>query len=46
MQKISFIEKKPWHDDSPFTGGCDMFPVYMVTDVYLMILGKLLKWKK
>lgn len=30
MQKISFIEKKPWHDNSPFTGGCDMFPVYMV----------------
>lgn len=30
MQGIRFIEKEPWHDDSPFTGGCDMFPVYMV----------------
>lgn len=30
MHKINFIEKKPWHDDRPFTGGCDMFPVYMV----------------
>ena len=30
MQSITFIEKEPWHDDSPFTGQCDMFPVYMV----------------
>lgn len=30
MQEISFVEKEPWHDDSPFTGGCDMFPVYMI----------------
>lgn len=32
MQEISFIEKEPWHDNSPFTGACDMFPVYMVKD--------------
>lgn len=32
MQEISFIEKEPWHDNSPFTGECDMFPVYMVKD--------------
>ncbi|MCM1500522.1 MAG: hypothetical protein NC124_18830 [Clostridium sp.] len=30
MQGITFIEKEPWHDDSPFIGQCDMFPIYMV----------------
>ncbi len=27
---IEFVEKEPWHDDSPFTGSCDMYPVFMV----------------
>lgn len=29
---IEFIEKEPQRDDSPFTGGCDMYPTYMVKD--------------
>lgn len=29
---ISFIEKEPWYDDSPFVGKCWMFPTYMVKD--------------
>lgn len=29
---IEFIEKEPWYDDSLFTGGCYMYPNFMVKD--------------
>lgn len=29
---IQIIEKKPWFDQSPFTGSCWMYPTYMVKD--------------
>lgn len=29
---IQFIEKEPWHDNNPYSGGCDMYPTYMVKD--------------
>lgn len=29
---IEFIEKKGWFDGSPFTGGCMMYPMFMVKD--------------
>ena len=29
---IEFIEKEPWYDSSPFTGGCNMYPIFMVKD--------------
>lgn len=29
---IEFIEKEGWFDDSPFTGGCMMYPTFMVKD--------------
>ena len=32
MSEISFIEKEPWFDPSPFTGNCHMYPNYMVKD--------------
>ena len=32
MSEISFIEKEPWFDPSPFTGDCHMHPNYMVKD--------------
>lgn len=32
MSKIQFIEKEPWRNTDPFTGGCDMYPTYMVKD--------------
>lgn len=32
MSEISFIEKEPWFDPSPFTGDCRMYPTYMMKD--------------
>lgn len=32
MATIQFIEKEPWQNQQPYTGGCDMFPTYMVKD--------------
>lgn len=32
MSEIQFIEKEPWRNTDPFTGGCDMYPTYMVKD--------------
>ena len=32
MSEISFIEKEPWFDPSPFIGNCYMYPNYMVKD--------------
>lgn len=29
---IEFIEKEGWFDDSPFTGGCMMYPTFMLKD--------------
>jgi len=29
---IQFIEKEPWRSTEPFTGGCDMYPNYMIKD--------------
>lgn len=29
---IQFVEKEPWHNNELFTGGCAMYPTYMIKD--------------
>ena len=31
-KSIQFVEKEAWPNSEPFTGGCDMYPIYMIKD--------------